>query len=86
MGSSKLCIEKGQNNKEYISLKINDTIIQESLSIADRFNNYFTIIAQHTVDSLSICNGSSQKNYNDFLYEMEMDFKFEETSEETVLG
>ena len=77
-------MNKRQNNKEDISLKINDTIIQDYQAMADKFNDYFASIAQHTVDSL---NGSSQKNYQDFLNEtVETDYKFEETSEETVLG
>ena len=29
-------------------------MIQDSLAIADMFNDYFASIAQHTVDSLSI--------------------------------
>ena len=32
----------------------------------DKFNDYFASIAQHTVDSLNMCYGSSQKNYQDF--------------------
>ena len=56
-------MHRTQNNKEDISLKINDTIIQDYQAIADKFNDYFACIAQHTVDSLSICYGSSQKNY-----------------------
>ena len=41
---------------------------------------------QHTVDSLNMCYSSSQKNYQDFLNEIiEINFNFEETSEETVL-
>ena len=58
---------KRQNNQEDISLKINDTIIQDYQAIADKFNDYFASIAQHTVDSLNMCYGSSQKNYQDFL-------------------
>ena len=80
-------LNKRQNNQEDISLKINDTIIQDYQAIADKFNDYFASIAQHTVDSLKMCYGSSQKNYQDFLNEtIETDFNFEETSEETVLG
>ena len=80
-------MNKRQNNQEDISLKINDTIIQDYQAIADKFNDYFASIAQHTVDSLKMCYGSSQKNYQDFLNEtIETDFNFEETSEETVLG
>ena len=55
-----------QNNKKDMFLKINYTIIQDSQAIADKFNYYFSNIAQHIVDSLSICYGSSQKNYQDF--------------------
>ena len=47
-------LNKRQNNQEVISLKINDTIIQDYQAIADKFNDYFASIAQHTVDSL-IC-------------------------------
>ena len=45
-------------------------------------------IAQHTVDSLIIiCYGSIEKNYKDFSKDtIETNFKFEEASEETVLG
>ena len=59
-------MNKIQNNKEDISLKINDTIIQDYQAIVDKFNDYFANMAQHTVDSLSICYGSIQKNYQDF--------------------
>ena len=45
-------LNKRQNNQEDISLKINDTIIQDYQAIADKFNDYFASIAQHTVDSL----------------------------------
>ena len=80
-------MNKRQNNQEDISLKISDTIIQDYQAIADKFNYYFASIAQHTVDSLNMGYGSSQKNYQDFLNEtIETDFNFEETSEETVLG
>ena len=80
-------LNKRQNNQEDISLKINNTIIQDYQAIADNFNDYFASIAQHTVDSLNMFYGSSQKNYQDFLDEtIETDFNFEETSEETVLG
>ena len=80
-------MNKRQNNQEDISLKINDTIIQDYQAIADKFNDYFASIAQHTVDSLNMCYGSSQKNFQDFLNEtIETDFNFEETSEKTVLG
>ena len=62
-------LNKRQNNQEDISLKINDTIIQDYQAIADKFNDYFASIAQHTVDSLNMCYGSSQKNYQDFFNE-----------------
>ena len=45
---------KRQNNKEDISLKINDTIIQDYQSIADKFNDYFASIPLHTVDSVYV--------------------------------
>ena len=74
-------LNKRQNNQEDV------TIIQDYQAIADKFNYYFASIGQHTVDSLNMCYGSSQKNYQDFLNEtIETDFNFEETSEETVLG
>ena len=56
---------KRQNIKEDISLKINDTIIQDYQTIADKFNDYYSSISKHTVDSLSISYGSSQNKYQD---------------------
>ena len=80
-------LNKRQNDQEDISLKINDTIIQDYQAIADKFNDYFASIARHTVGSLNMCYGNSQKNYQDFLNAtIETYFNFEETSEETVLG
>ena len=39
--------------------------MQDYQAIADKFNDYFASISKHTVDSVSICYGSSQKNYQD---------------------
>ena len=80
-------MNKRQNNQEDISLKINVTIIQDYQAISDKFNDNFASIAQHTVESLNMCYGSSQKNYQDFFNEtIKTDFNFEEISEETVLA